>query len=65
VTTALSTLREPTRARYPDHEGYVEHSDGVLGPVVGARWPVAMNLVLREFFESVRAGDARRQEALA
>lgn len=29
-----------------------------LGPVVGARWPVAMNLVLREFFESVRAGDA-------
>ena len=27
-----------------------------LGPLVGARWPVAMNLVLREFFESVRAG---------
>lgn len=26
-----------------------------LGPGVGARWPVAMNLVLREFFESVRA----------
>lgn len=27
-----------------------------LGPLVGARWPVAMNLVLREFFESVGAG---------
>jgi pimeloyl-ACP methyl ester carboxylesterase len=24
-----------------------------LGPVVGSRWPVAMNIVLREFFESV------------
>jgi pimeloyl-ACP methyl ester carboxylesterase len=29
-----------------------------LGPNVGARWPVAMNIVLREFFESVRAQDA-------
>jgi pimeloyl-ACP methyl ester carboxylesterase len=27
-----------------------------LGPAVGARWPVAMNLVLREFFEAARAG---------
>lgn len=26
-----------------------------LGPVVGARWPVVMNIALREFFESVRA----------
>ena len=26
-----------------------------LGPVVASRWPVAMNLVLRDFFESVRA----------
>lgn len=26
-----------------------------LGPVVAGRWPVAMNVVLREFFESVRA----------
>jgi hypothetical protein len=30
-----------------------------LGPAVSARWPVAMNLVLREFFESVRAGEPR------
>ncbi len=36
-----------------------------LGPAVGVRWPVAMNLVLREFFESVRAGDARTAEAVA
>ena len=27
-----------------------------LGPNVAGRWPVAMNLVLREFLESVRAG---------
>ena len=36
-----------------------------LGPAVAGRWPVAMNLVLREFFESVRAGDARTAEAVA
>ena len=33
-----------------------------LGPLVGARWPVAMNLVLREFLESVRARDTARQQ---
>jgi pimeloyl-ACP methyl ester carboxylesterase len=27
-----------------------------LGPVVGGRWPVAMNLVLRDFFASVAGG---------
>jgi pimeloyl-ACP methyl ester carboxylesterase len=33
-----------------------------LGPEVTGRWPVAMNLVLREFLESVRAGPAARRE---
>jgi hypothetical protein len=27
-----------------------------LGPEVTGRWPVAMNLVLRDFLEEVRAG---------
>jgi pimeloyl-ACP methyl ester carboxylesterase len=36
-----------------------------LGPAVAARWPVAMNLVLREFFESVRAEDAEPVETVA
>jgi len=27
-----------------------------LGPNVAGRWPVAMNLVLQKFLESVRAG---------
>ena len=30
-----------------------------LGPGIAARWPVAMNLVLREFFESGRTGGSR------
>ena len=30
-----------------------------LGPAVEVRWPVAMNLALREFFESVRGGATR------
>jgi pimeloyl-ACP methyl ester carboxylesterase len=34
-----------------------------LGPLVGARWPVAMNLVLREFFESVRADELSAEGA--
>jgi hypothetical protein len=35
-----------------------------LGPLVASRWPVAMNVVLREFFEEVRARDrAGREEA--
>jgi pimeloyl-ACP methyl ester carboxylesterase len=36
-----------------------------LGPAVGVRWPVAMNRVLREFFESVRAGIAAPTGAFA
>jgi pimeloyl-ACP methyl ester carboxylesterase len=32
-----------------------------LGPEVVGRWPVAMNIVLREFLESVRAGTAIRE----
>lgn len=54
------------QAMYPKHtSGALADAIGCrlhvfegLGPVVGARWPVAMNLVLREFLESVRAGDA-------
>jgi pimeloyl-ACP methyl ester carboxylesterase len=53
-------------AKYPKHtSGPLAQASGGrlhvfegLGPVVAARWPVAMNLVLREFFESVRAGAA-------
>ena len=47
-------LAEATGGRLHVFEG--------LGPLVAARWPVAMNLVLREFFESVRAGDRDRAE---
>jgi pimeloyl-ACP methyl ester carboxylesterase len=41
-------LAEATGARLHTFEG--------LGPTVYGRWPVAMNLVLREFLEDVRAG---------
>jgi pimeloyl-ACP methyl ester carboxylesterase len=56
-------------AKYPKHTsgplaeatgGRLHVFDG-LGPNVAARWPVAMNLVLREFLESVRAGNASRR----
>jgi pimeloyl-ACP methyl ester carboxylesterase len=46
-------LAEATGGRLHVFEG--------LGPLVGSRWPVAMNLVLRDFLESVRAGDAAAQ----
>lgn len=53
-------------AKYPKHtSGPLAQATGGrlhvftgLGPNVGGRWPVAMNLVLREFLESVRAGRA-------
>ncbi len=32
-----------------------------LGPLVWARWPVVFNIALREFLESVRAGEAEAQ----
>ena len=49
-------------AMYPKHtSGALAEAIGCrlhvfegLGPLVGARWPVQMNLVLREFLESVR-----------
>jgi pimeloyl-ACP methyl ester carboxylesterase len=52
------------QAKYPKHTsgplaeatgGRLHVFDG-LGPVVTARWPVAMNIVLREFLEAVRSG---------
>jgi hypothetical protein len=43
-------LAEATGGRLHVFEG--------LGPLVASRWPVAMNIVLREFFESVRAAEA-------
>jgi pimeloyl-ACP methyl ester carboxylesterase len=51
-------------AKYPKHTSgpLAEASGGRLhvfeglGPNVAGRWPVAMNLVLREFLEGVRAG---------
>lgn len=36
-----------------------------LGPAVAGRWPVAMNLALREFFESVRSGNRVAEAAPA
>jgi pimeloyl-ACP methyl ester carboxylesterase len=45
---ASGPLAEAAGARLHVFEG--------LGPVVAARWPVVMNIVLREFFESARAG---------
>lgn len=51
-------------AKYPKHTSgpLAEATGGRLhvfegrGPVVAARWPIAMNIVLREFFEGVRSG---------
>jgi pimeloyl-ACP methyl ester carboxylesterase len=60
-------------AMYPKHTsgaladatgGRLHVFDG-LGPLVGSRWPVAMNIVVREFLESVRAGEALGREAAA
>jgi pimeloyl-ACP methyl ester carboxylesterase len=52
------------KAKYPKHTsgplaeatGGRLHVFNGLGPVVNARWPVAMNIVLREFLEAVRSG---------
>jgi pimeloyl-ACP methyl ester carboxylesterase len=60
-------------AMYPKHtSGVLAEATGGrlhvfegLGPLVGSRWPVAMNLVLREFLESVRAGDRAESEVPA
>lgn len=54
-------------AKYPKHtseplaraSGGRVHVFTGLGPNVTGRWPVAMNLVLREFLESVRAATPR------
>ena len=60
-------------AMYPKHTsgplaeatgGRLHVFDG-LGPLVTSRWPVAMNLVLREFLESVRARDTVDSRAVA
>lgn len=60
-------------AKYPKHtSGPLAEATGGrlhvfpgLGPNVGGRWPVAMNIVLREFFESVRAGELEPERAAA
>jgi pimeloyl-ACP methyl ester carboxylesterase len=52
------------QAKYPKHtSGPLAEATGGrlhvfegLGPLVFARWPVAMNIVLREFLEAVRSG---------
>ncbi len=36
-----------------------------LGPLVWSRWPVVFNIALRDFLESVRAGEAEAQVASA
>jgi pimeloyl-ACP methyl ester carboxylesterase len=61
------------QAMYPKHTSgaLAEATGGRLhvfegrGPLVGSRWPVAMNIVLREFLESVRAGDLAGRERVA
>jgi pimeloyl-ACP methyl ester carboxylesterase len=61
------------QAMYPKHTSgaLAEATGGRLhvfegrGPLVGSRWPVAMNIVLREFLESVRAGDRADRERVA
>jgi pimeloyl-ACP methyl ester carboxylesterase len=61
------------QAMYPKHtSGVLAEATGGrlhvfegLGPIVGSRWPVAMNIVVREFLESVRAGDAAGRTAVA
>jgi pimeloyl-ACP methyl ester carboxylesterase len=61
------------QAMYPKHTsgalaeatgGRLHVFDG-LGPLVGSRWPVAMNIVLREFLEEVRAGQRTAREVAA
>jgi pimeloyl-ACP methyl ester carboxylesterase len=61
------------QAMYPKHTSgaLAEATGGRLhvfegrGPLVGSRYPVAMNVVLREFLESVRAGEAVGRERVA
>ncbi|HKP91475.1 MAG TPA: alpha/beta hydrolase [Thermoleophilaceae bacterium] len=61
------------KAMYPKHtSGPLAEATGGrlhvfegLGPAIASRWPVAMNIVVREFLESVRAGDAVGREAVA
>jgi hypothetical protein len=61
------------QAMYPKHtSGALAEATGGrlhvfegLGPIVGSRWPVAMNIVVREFLESVRAGEAVAREPVA
>jgi hypothetical protein len=51
-------------AKYPKHtSGPLAEATGGrlhvfegLGPHVAGRWPIAMNIVLREFLEEVRSG---------
>jgi pimeloyl-ACP methyl ester carboxylesterase len=60
-------------AMYPKHTSgaLAEATGGRLhvfegrGPLVGSRYPVAMNVVLREFLESVRTGEVAGREAVA
>ena len=63
IRCPVLVTREGGEAKYPKHTSgpLAEASGGRLhvfeglGPNVAGRWPVAMNLVLREFLESVCA----------
>lgn len=61
ITCPVLVTQNGGGAKYPKHtsgplaeacRGRLHVFEG-LGPVVFSRWPVAMNIVLREFFESV------------
>jgi pimeloyl-ACP methyl ester carboxylesterase len=73
VTCPVLVTQNGGEAMYPKHtSGALAEATGGrlhvfegLGPLVGSRWPVAMNIVLREFFESVRARDRSEREVAA
>jgi hypothetical protein len=61
---APSVTQNGGEAKYPKHtSGPLAEATGGrlhvfegLGPNVACRWPIAMNIVLREFLEDVRSG---------
>jgi len=71
VSCPVLVTQNGGEAKYPKHTsgplaqaagGRLHVFDG-LGPIVSSRWPVAMNIVLREFFEAVLSGEARPRQA--
>jgi pimeloyl-ACP methyl ester carboxylesterase len=73
VSCPVLVTQNGGQAMYPKHtSGPLAEATGGrlhvfegLGPVVYARWPVAMNIVLREFLEGVRSGAISGRAAAA